>query len=88
MKVHQAAIAQAVERRIGNAEVTGPTPVSSFHISVWSANLEIRFALFFITFVICIHTEKYLKNVYNNVKIIASIVLMSRYSYANREICL
>lgn len=25
-----AAIAQLVERRIGNAEVTGPTPVSSF----------------------------------------------------------
>lgn len=28
--MHQAAIAQVVERRIGNAEVTGPTPVSSF----------------------------------------------------------
>lgn len=28
--MHQAAIAQAVERHIGNVEVTGPTPVSSF----------------------------------------------------------
>ena len=28
--MQQAAIAQVVERRIGNAEVTGPTPVSSF----------------------------------------------------------
>lgn len=30
--MHQAAIAQVVERRIGNAEVTGPTPVSSFSL--------------------------------------------------------
>ena len=26
----QAAVAQSVERRLGKAEVTGPTPVSSF----------------------------------------------------------
>lgn len=33
--MHQAAIAQAVERHIGNVEVTGPTPVSSF-LEVWN----------------------------------------------------
>lgn len=32
--MHQAAIAQAVERHIGNVEVTGPTPVSSFFRSL------------------------------------------------------
>lgn len=32
VKYRQAAIAQLVERRIGNAEVTGPIPVSSFKI--------------------------------------------------------
>ena len=36
--MQQAAIAQVVERRIGNAEVTGPTPVSSlsFRNLFWS----------------------------------------------------
>ncbi len=29
-RTRQAAVAQAVERRIGSAEVTGPIPVSSF----------------------------------------------------------
>ena len=29
-RIRQAAVAQAVERRIGSAEVTGPIPVSSF----------------------------------------------------------
>ena len=29
---HDAAVAQSVERRIGSAEVTGPIPVSSFHV--------------------------------------------------------
>ena len=33
--MHQAAIAQAVERHIGNVEVTGSTPVSSL-LKVWN----------------------------------------------------
>ena len=31
-RTRQAAVAQAVERRIGSAEVTGPIPVSSFPV--------------------------------------------------------
>ena len=38
LRKHDAAVAQSVERRIGSAEVTGPIPVSSFHIR--SGNID------------------------------------------------
>lgn len=42
----QAAVAQSVERRIGNAEVTGPIPVSSL---VWKQEKsKRRLFLFFL----------------------------------------
>ena len=55
--MQQAAIAQAVERRIGNAEVTGPTPVSSLYEK--SANLKVGLHFFCIIAVI----RQKLKNV-------------------------
>ena len=48
-----AAVAQSVERRIGSAEVTGPIPVSSFHMkSVKSVDAEFTgfFVLIFFPF--------------------------------------
>ncbi len=54
-----AAVAQAVERRIGSAEVTGPIPVSSFVKS--SGNLEkIKISAIFLCLKTCrqLQTDK------------------------------
>lgn len=42
----QAAVAQLVERRLGKAEVTGPTPVSSSNINSSSDELEFFLKVF------------------------------------------
>ena len=43
--ITDAGMAQAVERRIGNAEVTGPTPVASSN----NPNLRVEIRVFFIS---------------------------------------
>ena len=46
-RTRQAAVAQAVERRIGSAEVTGPIPVSSFLVKK-RRTLKIKVFRFFV----------------------------------------
>ena len=55
----QAAVAQAVERRIGSAEVTGPIPVGSFQVQVYACTFFIAKNMFCMTIYIFSEGFKY-----------------------------